>query len=289
MITRKFQKIIKNLHANEIFVNCNNENGVRIPQCTIEEILPYLLISSTNVIIEKNDKISIATSMLTRFYKSFTNNILVLENEHPVGVVGETELLKGLYNNPTFDFFNNTSVNEIMNKDLITIISSTKLFDLLKTMEQSKRDFSIIKNKIGSFSTISSRRLLEIGVLSNSTLKVCDLPVKKTSTFKQSDTVKDIILFMLQNKTNILMLENSSLFISANTIFETIQNDLCYLHGINDFMEFKINNFKLNHAKIIPDNITISEMCTIMLNMKQPYLLISNQLLTPFDIITALC
>ncbi|MBI1829099.1 MAG: hypothetical protein HY222_02060 [Thaumarchaeota archaeon] len=289
MIDNKFQKIIRNLHTDEIFINSNNNNGIRIPQCTIEEILPYLLISSTNAIIEKNDKISIAASMLTRFYKSFTNNIVVLENEYPVGVVGKTELLEGLYDNPTFDFFNNTTVNEIMNKDLITIITSTKLSSLLKMMEKSKRDFAIIKNKIGSFSTISSRRLLEIGVLSNSVLKVSDLPMKKIHAFKQSDTVKDVIFSMLQNQVDVLMLENTPLFITANTIFETIQNDLCYLHGINDFMDFRINNFKLNNAKIISNNTTIHEMCTFMLNMKQPYLITSNQLLTPFDMITALC
>ena len=261
---------------------------MRLSQCTLEVLLPHLLISSSNATIEKHDKMWVATSMLIRFLNSFTNSLVVLEKEFPVGVLGGTELLREFSKNPTFDFFNQTSVSDVMNKELYSVTRNTKLFDLLKQMKISGRDFALIQNEVGSFSTISTRRLLEIGILCNTNRKVSEIQQKKIITFTKQDKIGYVISEMIKNHVDVLVLNDTPLFITSKIILEKIQNELSYLHNVDNFLDYKMDHFKLDNAKIISSNVTIPEMCKVMLNMKQPFIMTRNQVLTPCDLITAL-
>ena len=258
-------------------------------ECKIEEILPYSIISSINAIIDKNDKIASITSMLLRFHSHLINKIVVIENYKPIGTISDLDILRGLNKNPRFEFFNNSTVEDIIDKDTIIVRSNTKISSLLKELQDKNSEFAIIENDKTGFSVISINKLLQIGLLLDSSIKISNISPKKYPSFKTTDSINEIILRMLDNNTSIAILENSSLFITSQMILEKIQNELKYLQGIDDFMNLKMNDFKLKQFTVVSNNKTISDMCKIMLNIKQPYVMTETHILTPQDVIMGLC
>jgi hypothetical protein len=143
----------------------------------------------------------------------------------------------------------------------------------------------LIQTTDGEFSTISARRLLEVGLLCDTRIKVSDMPPKKIVTFQKDDTIEFLIREMLQNNTDVVILEHTPLFVTPQTIFEKI-SELNYLDGIDNFLDSKISILHLRSGRIIPDNITVPEMCKIMLSMKNAFVMTQNNVLTPWDLIT---
>ena len=259
--------------------------GKSLNQCTVEEIMPHLLVYSSMATIEGKEKMWVATSMLVRFLASHTNNLVVMESDTPIGMIGSKEVLNGLYKNPAHDFFVEHIVHEVMNKNLDIISPKTKVDDLLHTMNYHGRDFALIQTTDGGFSTISARRLLEVGILCDTRIKVSDMPAKKIVTFQKEDTLEFLIREMLQNNTDVAILEHTPFFVTPQIIFEKIV-ELNYLDKVNNFLDSKINSLNLKSGRIISDNITVPEMCKIMLSMKNAFVMTQNNVLTPWDLIT---
>lgn len=264
-----------------------SEQKKLLSDCLLEDIFPHLIVNSSIVTIEPQEKILIATSMLTRFLESFTNHLVVMENEVPGGVIGANEIMRSLLKNSTYDFFHST-VEQHMNRNLYFVDEKTKLYDMLREMKCNERDFAILKNHSCEFSTISARRLLEVGILCDTNMRVADIPSRPIVTFSRNDNVEDIISSMLTNKIDILILENTASFINPQIIFEKILEDSEYLQQIDNFLQLKTSMFKLRTAKIISENLTIPELCKIMLKMRHPFVMTRDKILTPYDMILAL-
>jgi len=261
--------------------------GKNLNQCTIEEILPHLLVNSSMATIESKEKIWVATSMLVRFLTSYTNNLVVMESDTPVGMIGSKEVLHGLYDNPTHEFFSEHFVYDIMNQNLDLISPKTRVYDLLKKMNCLGRDFALVQTSTEEFSTISARRLLEVGILCDTNIKVSDMSSKKIITFQKEDTLGFLIREMLRNKTDVIVLEHTPQFVTPQIIFEKI-SELNYLADEDNFLDLKISVLNLKSGRIIPDNITVPELCKIMLGMKNAFVMTQNNVLTPWDLITTL-
>ena len=261
--------------------------GKNLCECSIEEILPHLLVCSSRATIESKENMWIATSMLVRFLASFTNNLVVMKSDIPVGILGSMEILRGLYENPSYDFFSEHFVHEIMNKNLNITSPKTRVLNLLKKMNQYKKDFALIQTTNESFSTISSRRLLEVGILCDTRIKVSDIPSKTIVTFQREDNLGTIIRKMLRSNSDILVLEHTPLFVTPQIIFEKI-SELNYLDGIDNFLDSKVSVLNLRSSRVISNNITIPEMCKIMLSMRDSFVMTQNNVLTPWDLIVTL-
>ena len=270
-----------------LFSSSDNKRDLFLRDCTVEQILPHLLVYSSMASISAKEKMWVATSMLVRFLQTSTNNLVVMEDDIPVGMLGGHEVLRSLTKNPTRSFFANTGVEEVMNRDLYIASPRTKVNELLKKMQQIQRDFALVKNDDGNYSTISARRLLEVGILCATHMKVSDMPPKSIPTFSRNDTVGTVIAKMVQDGTEIMILENTPQFVNPQIILEKIM-DLSYLENIDNFFEMKVTTLNLRNGKIISENITIPEMCKIMLGMKHTFVMTSKNVLTPWDLVFAL-
>jgi hypothetical protein len=261
--------------------------GKDLNHCTIEEILPHLLVYSSMATIESKEKMWVATSMLVRFLASHTNNLVVMESDIPIGVIGSREVLQGVYANPSHSFFSERIVHDVMSRDLDISSSKMRSDDLLKNMNCIGRDFALVQTTDGEFSTISARHLLEVGILCDTRIKVSDIPSKKVTTVQKEDSVGFLIDTMLRNNTDVVILEHTPLFVTSQILFEKIL-ELNYLDGIDGFLDSKVSTMNLKTGSIISDNITVPEMCKIMLSMKNAFVMTQNNVLTPWDLITAL-
>jgi hypothetical protein len=269
------------------FQSINTGKNLELQECLFDELLPYSLISSPISSIGGSDNVWIACSMLSRVSDT-TNNLVVLEKEFPLGVIGAREILKGLLKNPTLFYFQDILSQEIMNRKFYLDTRNAKLDKLLKQMVKAKSEFIILQNSKYSFSSFSFREILEIGALCKTSFEASALPEQKIKIFRRDNSIEDLIKSLIYDNTELLLLENESLFIDAITIIEKIAGDLKYLKNCENFLDLNASIFKLERPKLIPNKLSLSEICQTMLYMKHPYIMTENKLLSPKSILEIL-
>ena len=119
-------------------------------------------------------------------------------------------------------------------------------------------------------------------------MTVSEIPKKRMVTFNDNYTVKDIITSMFENKTRKLILQHTSSFISDRIMIEKIVRELNYLRNIKDFLSMKATIFKLENAKTISEDLNIQEASKIIYDMTSPYVIIKDQVVSPWDIVLSL-
>ena len=256
---------------------------------TLKDLLPYSLSSTPAVSIRKENKMWMATCMLMHYLESFTDSLVVTEeDEKPIGVIGGKEVIKNIFENPSADFFDKITVEQVMDKNLIIISEKIKLEELFEKWKQTRRAFSIIPNNLGGYSAISGRKLLEICANCITDVTISELPKKEIITFNRTDTMKDIISLMLQNNTRRLVLKNTNMFINDRLIIQTIAQKFDFFRNVK-FLDHRIaESFDLEEAKKISKDTNLAEISKIMSVMVHPCIIFQDQLITPWDICAAL-
>jgi len=255
----------------------------------LKELLPLSFSSTPAVSIRKENKIWIATSMLIHALESFTDSLVVTEgDEKPIGVIGGKEVIENIFKNPSSSFFDDTTVEKIVDKNLIILAEKTTYGELLKSWKQTRRAFSIIPNNHGGYSAISARKILEIGMNCVTDMTISELPKKEIITFNQESTIKDIISLMLQKNSRKILLKDSNYFISDRLLIQSIAQDFDFFRNVK-FLERHIKeSFKLEEAKRISKDLNLSEISKIMYSMMHPCVIFQEQVITPWDICLAL-
>lgn len=259
-----------------------------ISRYALRDLLQNSLLSSPIVSVTPEDLVTEATNLLPHNLESFTDSLVIIRDEKPVGLVGGREILDGVLKNPNANFFEKTRIKEIMNTKLIILTSDATLGEVLDLWRQTGRAFAIMQNAYHGYSAISVRKLLEVGMLCSTNLKMGDVSKRKIVTFRKEQKVKEIIESMFKNKTRKLILEGTSEFISDRIIIQKISRDLNCLQGVDDFLEMKGSTFQLDKAKEVSDQVTLEEGCKILYEMQSPYLLLSDGVVTPWDVILSL-
>jgi len=272
-------------NTEEIYFNSNATNKkIRLGKCRLDDLFPHLLLASSNATIEPTDNIFTATFMLSRLLESFTNCLVVSDNEKPIGALRSLDILKEYLKKPNREFFDKTLVKELLSTDLCIVDTRTKLSELIRKMKKSELDFAILQHGKGIFSTISTRRLVELGTLCDTNIVVSQIQAKNITFCGKNDSIKKVILSMIANNTNVVIIENTPHVITSKLLLEKILNELRAPGKIHRFLDSKINALDPYMATIIPSYTTIPDMCKIMLQMKHPYIMTSSQLITPYDL-----
>lgn len=261
-----------------------------ISKRSLQDLLPLSLESTPAVSIRRENKIWVAAGMLIHYLESFTDSLVVTDDKSkPLGIVGGKEILENILKNPSSTLFDDTIVEDIMDKNVDIISKQITLKDLLQRWIQTRRAFSILPNQFKGYSVISARKLLEIGANCKTEMTVSELPKKKVATFMHDDTLKDIINSMFENKTRRLVFKNTSNFISDRIIIEYIVRELNYLRNIDYFLDLKFEEpFRLAESKVISDDMKISELSKIMFGMLHPFVIYQDQVISPWDLCMAL-
>lgn len=259
-----------------------------ILQCALKDLLKGSLLSSPVVSVTTDDLVTEATNLLPHHLESFTDSLVVVQDEGPVGLIGGGEILDGILRKPNHEFFEKTKIKDIMSKKLVTLTSGATLGNILDVWRQTRRAFAIMPNAYHGYSAISARKLLEIGMRCSTKLRIGDISRKNTVTFGRNQNVKEVIESMFKNKTRKIILEGTSEFISDRIIIEKISKELDCLKHTNDFLEMKASSFQLDKAKVVSGNITLQEGCKILYGMQSPYLLLPDGVITPWDVIMSL-
>jgi CBS domain-containing protein len=240
------------------------------------------------VSIQRQAKIEEVVGLLIPYLESMADSLIVTgDKNEPIGVVGGREIIEKVLANPSRSVFED-KIENIMSSTVTRISGTTTIRTIVEEWQKTGRAFSLIPNAIGGFSVISARKLLEIGKISMTDMRVSELPKKKIHTFSTNSTINEVINTMLKNKTRKLLLENTNQFVSDRIIIEKIASDLNYLKNTNNFLELPVTGFGLEYAKVITKDIMVNELASIMFGMQHPYAVFRDQVISPWDICLAL-
>jgi len=259
-------------------------NKKTISQMSLSELFGDSLTSSLCVNVQKGTKTWVATGMLVQQLESFTDAVVIRENDKPIGIVGGKDVIAKLIDEPTSDFFYKTNVEDIMEERWPTVSKDTKLHELIGFWKNTRRAFAAIPNEFSDYSTISAKKLLEVGKRIKTNISISELPEKKLVTFTKDITIGDILDLMLEKNTRRLILENSNKFINDRIILEKISEELKYLQDVENFLGIPISEFKLEKVKEISEDLSISEVSKIMYEMEHPCVIFHDKIITPWDI-----
>lgn len=254
----------------------------------LRDLLPMTLTSVPCVSIQRQAKIEEVVGLLIPYLESMADSLIVTgDKNEPIGVVGGREIIEKVLANPSRSVFED-KIENIMSSTVTRISGTTTIRTIVEEWQKTGRAFSLIPNAIGGFSVISARKLLEIGKISMTDMRVSELPKKKIHTFSTNSTINEVINTMLKNKTRKLLLENTNQFVSDRIIIEKIASDLNYLKNTNNFLELPVTGFGLEYAKVITKDIMVNELASIMFGMQHPYAVFRDQVISPWDICLAL-
>ena len=263
------------------------ESGSIISNRSLSELLQNSLTSTPCVNIRKNAKVRVATGMLVQYLESFTDSVLVRDDTKPIGVIGGREIIQGVYKNPTSDFFEMKQVDEIADKRLNVVTPDTTLKELILLWKEVGRAFAVVDMGNDDYSVISVKKLLEIGINNSFDFHISEIPKKKIITFDRDATFENIIKLMLENRTRKILLEGTDQFINDRIIIEAIEK-FDYLLGNDNFLDIPVSVVSLENAKVVSDDLNLSEISKIMYDMSQPLIIHEDRVISPWDVCMAL-
>lgn len=172
----------------------------------LRDLIPMTLTSVPGVSIQKQAKIEEAIGLLIPYLESLADSLIVTgDKNEPIGVVGGREIVEKVLANPSRSIFEDV-IEKIMSHTITRVSGTSTVRDTIQDWKNTGRAFSIIPNAIGGFSVISARKMLEVGKISMTDMRISELPKKKIHTFSTNSTINEVINAMLKNKTRKILL-----------------------------------------------------------------------------------
>jgi len=258
-----------------------------ISNSSLSELLGNSLTSIPCVNVRKTAKVRVATGMLVQYLETFTDSVVVRDGTKPIGVIGGREIIRGVYKNPSSDFFEMKQVEDITDNRLNVVTADTNVNKLISLWKEVGRAFAVIDMGNDDYSAISVKKLLEIGINSDSKFHISEIPKKKIITFDKDATFGDVMKLMFENKCRKILLEGTNQFINDRIIIETIEK-FDYLLGNDNFLDIPVSVVSLEDAKVVSEDLSLSDISKIMYEMSQPLVIHEDQVISPWDICLAL-
>jgi CBS domain-containing protein len=260
--------------------------ALKISDMALRDILPLSLTGAPCVSIQRQAMLEEAVCLLVPYLETMTDSLVVAgDKNEPLGIIGGKEIIQCIL--ACQKGISKMHADEIMSHTITKVTGATKLRELVEAWKKTGRAFSIIPNSIGGYSAISARKVLEICKGAMTDMAVSDLPKKETVTFKPDSTAGDVMNMMIKNGTRRVLLEGTNQYISDRIIIERIATDLAYMENPVGFLQLPVIGFGLEYAKVLPKDLKVNELASIMFGMLHPYVLFRGHVISPWDICLA--
>jgi len=170
----------------------------------ITRILLKLKNYAINQIIKRAITVSPKTTLLdarSMLLRHRISRLVVIENEKPVGIITEKDLVKAIYRIDN-KIIENVRVSEIITKRLLTITEDATLYDCAKMMLNNKISSVVILKKDGSLSGIITKTDLISVFLTQAgePLKISKIMTRPVITVKPADSLLYVESMLIKNR-----------------------------------------------------------------------------------------
>ena len=125
---------------------------------SLGELLQNSLTSTPCVNVRKDAKVRVVAGMLVQYLETFTDSVLIRDGTKPIGVIGGREIIRGVYKNPSSDFFEMQQVEEITDRRLNVVTADTSLNILISLWKEVGRAFAVVNMGNDDYSVISVKK-----------------------------------------------------------------------------------------------------------------------------------
>lgn len=170
----------------------------------ITRILLKLKNYAINQIIKRAITVSPKTTLLdarSMLLRHRISRLVAIENEKPVGIITEKDLVKAIYRIDN-KIIENVRVSEIITKRLLTITEDATLYDCAKMMLNNKISSVVILKKDGSLSGIITKTDLISVFLTQAVelLKISKIMTRPVITVKPADSLLYVESMLIKNR-----------------------------------------------------------------------------------------
>ena len=170
----------------------------------ITRILLKLKNYAINQIIKRAITVSPKTTLLdarSMLLRHRISRLVVIENEKPVGIITEKDLVKAIYRIDN-KIIENVRVSEIITKRLLTKTEDATLYDCAKMMLNNKISSVVILKKDGSLSGIITKTDLISVFLTQAVepLKISKIMTRPVITVKPADSLLYVESMLIKNR-----------------------------------------------------------------------------------------
>ena len=170
----------------------------------ITRILLKLKNYAINQIIKRAITVSPKTTLLdarSMLLRHRISRLVVIENEKPVGIITEKDLVKAIYRIDN-KIIENVRVYEIITKRLLTITEDATLYDCARMMLNNKISSVVISKKDGSLSGIITKTDLISVFLTQAVepLKISKIMTRPVITVKPADSLLYVESMLIKNR-----------------------------------------------------------------------------------------
>ena len=259
---------------------------ISISKSPLSHLLQNSLTSTPCVNVRKDAKVKVVAGMLVQYLETFTDSVVVRDGTKPIGVIGGREIIQGVFKNPSSDFFELKRVEDAMDNRLNIVAPTISIQDLISVWKDVGRAFAVIDMGNDDYSVISVKKLLEVVINNNLDFHISQIPKKKIISFEKDATFGDVMKLMLENKTRKIVLEGTNQFINDRIIIETMEK-MNYLLNTENFLEIPVSIVSLEEAKVVSEDLSLSDISKIMYDMSQPLIIHEGRAISPWDICMA--
>jgi len=259
--------------------------SINASELTMQQLFADRLTDTVCINLHHGREVWVATLMCAEYLESVVDSIIVRDDDFkPIGIFGGFELLDCLRKNPTRDYKYNNKIGKIMHKNITQIDKVTRLADLIEIWKNSGRAFSIILNEYGDCSTVSARRMIEVGARCKTDTLVSSVRKSKVITFEIDATLGEVLDLMFNNRVRKLLLANSHQFISDRLILSEISKILRFQPDVDYFLDLPIKQFKMADAIEVTGDLKFNEVCSMMQTMDHAMVVYGDTVLTAWDV-----
>ena len=121
--------------------------------------------------------------MLVQYLETFTDSLVVRDGTKPIGIIGGKEIIRGVYKNPSSDFFEMRQVDDVADHRLNVVTADTTVNKLISLWKEVGRAIAVIDMGNDDYAAISVKKMLEIGINNDPEFHISEIPKKETATF----------------------------------------------------------------------------------------------------------
>jgi CBS domain-containing protein len=166
-----------------------------------------------NQIIKKPIAISSKTTLMDArsiLLRHRISRLIVLENDKPIGIVTEKDLVKAIYRLDSRPI-EKIRISEVMSKHLVTVDENATLYGCAKLMLDNKISSVIVLKKDGSLLGIITKTDLASVFLTQSAepMKISKIMTKKVITVKPADSLLHVESVLMKNRISRIVVERN--------------------------------------------------------------------------------
>jgi predicted transcriptional regulator len=218
----------------------------------------------------------------------YVDGIVVIVGKDPVGRISSKHILQKTINSKYTDWLN-TTASELMDRNVVSIEMTSSVASAVKIFGETRFAFLPITDKGSLIASLGIRDILPLIVNTN-----IDTPARHSSSptiyvAKEIDLKHTLDIMLTNGIRNVVIQDDTNTYLLNDRkilefLFSPKGREIMTV-GKTEIGIIKVEDLDLISISVISDDITISEVAKLLMDIRTPCVLFENSIVTPWDVV----